>query len=210
MIVGNSAVLPSHVLDGEAFPGHYDQTFMYHSLPSALSPSRITHLEFDSYASSGKLSSMPKSHNSILGLIKADHTNPNFGVLWAAYTGGQWYFAADILNGDIASQFYVTGGFDTPVHMGIVVDGFSKTVYGTYDFGSGVHVTPSYSVTAAQIASLTDVGMEEDTRVWPSHGGAQFDNINVTTSGTPEPSTTAMLLAGAIAGIGLLRRIRRA
>jgi len=60
-----------------------------------------------------------------------------------------------------------------------VVDGPNNQVYGTYDFGNGVQVTPAFSVTPAQIAELNTIDIGIDHRYGAGYTGAAYDNISV-------------------------------
>ena len=96
--------------------------------------------------------------------------------------------------------------------LGIVVDGPNSEVYGMYDFGNGEQFTKALKVTSSEIESLSNLGIWYDYRFWPGYAGAVVDNLKVTQSGatgTPEPGTIALMLAGALAGAGLLRRRRK-
>lgn len=203
--IGNGTFLPGKVLNG------LDRTNSAENITArplgfALDPNRITTFAFDAYASRGS-----STHNASVGLGSSSISDFQYsGVFWNAElyyspTGSRWTFDVRALTGNSSALIVVSGGYDTPVKMSIVVDGVANEVYGIYDFGSGPQQTPHYAVTDAQIATLNEVGVHFDFRNWR---GAEIDNLRVFDNvGVPEPGT-ALLLAASLGLLGFGRRSR--
>lgn len=202
--IANGTFLPSLVVDGRALTGQGQQNSVERSLSRALDPSATTTLLYEAYAPSVG----PIAHNS---LIYFDMFGPGVAALSAgwfpqAFVGFRpgWMFTV------AGNTFFVTGGYDRRVEMGVVVDGSANEIYGLYDFGSGSLVTPRYSVSDADIAAITGLYLYVDHR-GPGYSGMEIDNIRVfdsRVSVVPELSGLWWLGSG-LAGVLWLRRNSR-
>ncbi len=155
----NESYLLSQVLSGRGDPrvdGTYRQ--LSHTLGGALDASLLTTLTFDAYSTSDPL----PSHNYVLGFRENGITG-NY-VWWNSVydqTGGYpagrekgWMFSFNFGSGP--TNVYVSGGYDEPVSMGIVIDGWNNKIYGTYERKTSdiAGKTAAYDITDEQIASL--------------------------------------------------------
>jgi hypothetical protein len=169
--------LPTRVINGfdVASPGNFGVAQHLFVLPTAGLP--VIVFSFDAYASSGV------SHNSGMGLVSAPTPGgPNLDYLsWQInrFDGG-WDFADQISGPTVG---YAThGGYDVPVHLTIVVDERSLTVYGRWNFGGGqTGETPHFPVSLASIQALNAVVVSQDWRM--GSGGIEVDNLLVQSTG---------------------------
>ena len=179
-------------------------SFAQKALSSALSPSAITTLMFDAYATTVS----PVTQNFSLGFARQGLPNAfpfvrdSQVAYWgASSSGSMWSFEASTAHGSSASASF-SSQYDKPVHLGVVVDGPAGMIYGVYDFGSGVTgETPHYTISSNMIASMDAI----TAAVQYGFGGGEFDNISV--QAVPEPATYA-LMAGLAALIGVVIRWR--
>jgi hypothetical protein len=181
----------SNVIDGQPMASNAGQTnWAFHSLTESLQLSEITGLTFNAFE-------LYDSNDASVYLTDDSLNNlTGYAVGWATSGFSGWGFDAREITGhpdDPAYAFIVPGGVETPVSLAIVVDGTDDTVFGLYDFGSGLESTPSFSVSPAAITALSNVAVLEDFRSgWQ---GAEFDNIIVTaTSTVPDSGATWLLL----------------
>lgn len=198
ILVGDVGVFSSRAADGRQNPGHSNVAFASHALSAPLDPSEITRMTFDALA----VSVSPISHNS--GVYFESAVANGFGWFVARTIPG-WFFDARGLVG-ASGLLSVSGGYDTPVQFGLVVDGPANEIYGFYDFGAGMQFTPHFSVLPTQISNIDAVEMFMDYR---GVLGAAFDNVQVSTiqvSAVPEPATFWMLGLGLLVTGALLRR----
>ncbi len=176
MILGVGSGLGSIVADGGIRTG--DGTYtnnsissVLHSLSGPLNPSSVYTFSVDAYAFSAY-----RSHVASMSFISADGT---FSIIWYSNWYGsprgtpKWSFAMSGV-GNIGT---FPGGFDQPIGLEIIIDGLANEVYGRLIHSGGVFETAHQALTATQIASLTDISLNQDFR--DIYLGAEFDNILV-------------------------------
>lgn len=182
--------LSSRVLDGRTALGG-EENVVGRDIGN-LDPDRITVLSFDAYATTDVL------FTDNPGVFLGD--DPGTGIVrstgWSAdnESGPGWVFSID------GFRFSVSGGYDTPVIMRVVVDGIANEIFGTYDFGAGQLETPHLAVTDDDIVVFDSLYIYFDNR---GVNGMEIDNIRV----APVPIPAAVLLLGS-ALTGLLRGAR--
>ena len=100
---------------------------------------------------------------------------------------------------------YYPLGFDKDVTLQIVFDKQTQMVWGRYDFGAGFVDTPQYAsgFTAAQLDSIDEIRYFQDSRL--GRFGIEVDNITVTATAVPEPSSSILLALG-LMGLTFRRR----
>ena len=98
------------------------------------------------------------------------------------------------------------GGFDTAITMQIVFDKQDQTVWGRYDFGAGFVETPHVAsgYTIAQLDSIDTIRYLQDSRL--GRLGIEVDNITVTATAVPEPSSCVLLAVGLMGTLFARRR----
>lgn len=181
--VSTGTNLPSKALDGTNGPDS-NQHILQHALPSAIDPSLVTILSFDSYA--GSLA----SHNSGVLLAGEDSFNK---IGWTPdIVRQEWRLYITL--GSLVQFWHVPGGaaanYFRPGYFEVVLDGVANEVFGRYDLGSGLLETPHYGVTDSELAVLSRVQIDQDFR---GVRGVDLDNILVQTQVVPEPGTYALL-----------------
>jgi len=197
MIVDHGAYLTgSQVLNGQAPQGDGWVNAVGHAVTPLLS-TNVSVLHFDAYATT-----TPLTFNTGVGL--GAKPNPfgadpqSFMVYWyASETGPGWVFDTRLIGGDLQ---LITGGYDEPVHLQIVIDGPANETYGIIEGAAlGRIETAHRAVSVAQIESLDAVSMFVDNNL--NREGAEYDNLLL----VPEPTTLSLLALG---GLALLRRRR--
>jgi len=195
ILIGDVAAFSSRAADGRQNPGIHDMAYASHSLNAPLDPNEITWMTFDALA----VSQSPSSHNS--GVFFEAVTHDGFGW-FVDWTIPGWHFDARGLVGS-GGIISVTGGYDVPVQLGLVVDGPANEIYGFYNFGAGVQFTPHFSILPTQISNIDELEMFMDYR---GSLGAAFDNIQVSTEPIPEPTTIVLMGFGILGLVGVVIR----
>lgn len=198
--------LPGKVLDGRnSFADNPAiGNFVTRDIGS-LDPDLITVLRFDAYATMDS----PATNGAIVALAEA--TGVGFvSAGWQSIggvVGGRWDFIAS----NASNSFSAAGGYDMPVRMGVVVDGVTNEIYGTYDFGGGPLETPRVAVSDADILVLDRLLLYigDGSGFGPPgfvQGGVEIDNISV--APVPIPAAAPLLGVGIAALFGVARRRR--
>ena len=158
--VRNATGLPTQVLDGTfdargipIEPASLGR--VSNNLPATLSDTEKSVLTFDAYAQSGG----PTAHNTSVGLHSAGLTT---GVNWQIESPPQWIFTTPGGNEEFAMA--TIGGFNEIVAAEIWIDPVTEKTWGVLTTGSGTFTTSKFSISAAQIASLTFVTALVDYR----------------------------------------------
>jgi hypothetical protein len=199
--VNPGTFLPTKVLDGRAPTGPGQQNIVNHEL--SIDPNAITTLTFDAYAST-----IPTASRNADVFFRQAGSGTN-QALWhtetAAHLGGpKWSL---IVDAGFHVTFDVPGGYDTPVRMGIVLDGIADEIYGLYDFGGGFLETPHYAVDPARLAMFDTVQILADHR--SGVNGMEVDNILVVdNNAVPEPASWLLLTIGACGSAWVVRRAK--
>jgi len=208
IMVATGNGIASLVLDGGIRTGDGAYTVdnfpsVFHSLSAPLSGTSLTTLSADAYAFDSY-----HSHAAGVGFSSADG---GLQFVWFSdwYTGTngpKWAFQTVGL-GSVVDRF--SGGFDQPISLEVIVDGFSGEVYGRLTHSGGTYETPHVAITSEQLASLTEVVIMEDYRD-SLYLGAEFDNVRVITSEQVPTVTTwgmlALVLCVLVAGTVVFRR----
>jgi hypothetical protein len=203
LTISNGKYLPTKVLDGRAATGLFQENLGMH--PVVIDTSAITTLQFQLYGTNNT----PKTQNGGIGFETFVPGNTHIThVNWysANNTGpSRWAFDVD------GSVFYVQGGYDQTVTLGIVLNGGTNETYGLYDFGSGFIETPHFPVTQAELADINSVSLYVDNRTPDIYTGMEVDNLLLTSvSAVPEPSAILLTTFPAIGfGFYLWRRKRQ-
>lgn len=192
LVLSSGTGLSSIVADGLTRTG--DGPYCYcnrwyssvqHSVAGVVDLTQATTLDADAYAFSAY-----QSHASGIALIAMDGSS---SAGWYA----DWYDSVD--RNQPKWQFVTPGGnevfkggFDSPVHLQVVLDGAAGTIYGRLTHPAGVYETAHFSATLAEMAALSEVAISQDFR--DSYLGVEIDNITVGV--VPEPTTYLLLLTG--------------
>ncbi len=165
--------------------------FISHLLGSSLGPNTITTLSFDAFAP-------VNSHNYALSLNSVQGTHGI--VIFTNFNIPGWQITLQ----DTSTFIQIPGGLGMPVSFNLVVDQQAQIAYALYNFGSGTQTSATLSLVGHTELSQADaVSVFGDYRFGTLQG--QFDNIVVSQTTTPEPSS--LWIAGfSLAGLLTLNR----
>lgn len=156
-----------------------------------------------------------RSHSSIIGFndfstsdyvymgyVNNFNTNPQRGIIFE-------------VNGSSTREYLFlesTIPFDTVGHFEIVIDMDNDLLYGIADFNGNVQQTQNFALTSGLKNNLDSIIMYSDYR-WtnssPFTTGANFDNIVLSHTAVPEPSTYALLLSGLLGLIAYRKKFKK-
>ena len=173
LILSTTTPLGTVAIDGtiRTGTGQYNASsygVVRHALPP-LNPNAVTVVSANAYAYSAYM-----SHDAGIWI-----GNANFSVVlqaqasWYPSHSPTWLFSSDLFS----------GAFDQPVLLQIIIDGGAGQYYFRFTYSGGTYETPHHSITAAQIAQLTSVMVQEDYR--DVYLGIAIDNVRVTTNSCP-------------------------
>jgi hypothetical protein len=182
MLSTTTPFAPSNAIDGlhRTGTGAYDDTSLAaarHTLSGPLNPNGISIFSTDAYAFSAH-----QSHASGISFSSADDNWTNNGIQfqasWYPSQSPNWEFSRH-LDGAGVSNDFISGSFDQPVHLEIIVDGANGVYYGRLTSSAGVFETAHHPITTAEISALSQVAVEEDFR--DVYLGVDITNMKVTT-----------------------------
>lgn len=154
-------------------------------------------MSFDAYAYNTR-----NTWGGLSSLSEGSETRVDTGVFWLE--NGGWHLL--IRDAGVVVVDHVVGSIGAgPVHLAITIDPVSRQVFGTFDHGTA---TPTFEVSAHFVDALDGVNFGVDYRNRePFYPGLQVDNLRVlSVSAVPEGGTRGLMLAGAVALAGGLRR----
>lgn len=154
-------------------------------------------MSFDAFAYNTR-----NTWGGLSSLSEGSDTRVDTGVFWLEYGG--WHLL--IRDAGVVVVDHLVGSIGAgPVHLSITIDPVSRQVFGVSDHATA---TPTFDVSAHFVDALDGVNFGVDYRNRePSYPGLQVDNLRVVSvSAVPEGGTRALMLAGALALTGWLRR----
>lgn len=165
----------------------------------ALSLSSVTTLSADVYA----YGTSPVTFNT--GMFLAS-TNNIPQVKWSAlpFNTKTWRFSGN----DFTEELF-TVGFDEAINLSIVIDGPNLETYGIIQHSGGTTETSRFTLPESTITGLDHIWISTDYRNTGQYQGAEWDNILLSSTAVPEPSSFLALSVGVIVVCSCRRNRRR-